>query len=142
MRCVFAVSSWFVQQASLTVNSNLSDITNRYYTVLYPTVVVYEKKNQSLVFIGSRIIPTLGSSIQWETWQASLPTETVSPRVGIFLEPMNTNDGFYLSYMTAWLLSYMGRVKYSFIPKKDIQRTNILHLSSWKAPSKGKRYLF
>ena len=31
----------------------------------------------------------------------------------------------------------MGRVKYSFFPKKDIQRTNILHLSNSKAPSKG-----
>ena len=35
----------------------------------------------------------------------------------------------------------MGRVKYSFFPKQDIQRTNILHLSNSKAPSKGKRYL-
>ena len=35
----------------------------------------------------------------------------------------------------------MGRVKYSLIPKKDIQRANILHLSNSNAPSKGKRYL-
>ena len=35
----------------------------------------------------------------------------------------------------------MGRVKYSFIQKKDIQRTNKLRLSNSKAPSKGKRYL-
>ena len=35
----------------------------------------------------------------------------------------------------------MGRVKYSFIPKKDDQTTNILRLSNSKAPSKGKRYL-
>ena len=35
----------------------------------------------------------------------------------------------------------MGSVKYSFIPKKDIQRTNTLRLSNSKAPSKGKRYL-
>ena len=35
----------------------------------------------------------------------------------------------------------MGRVKYFFIPKKDIQRTNKLRLSNSKAPSKGKRYL-
>ena len=58
------------------------------------------------------------------TRQASFPTGTVGPRVGIFLSPLNTNDGFYLSYMTAWLLSYMGRVKYSFIPKNDTERTN------------------
>ena len=35
----------------------------------------------------------------------------------------------------------MGRVKYSFFPKRDIQRTNILLLSSSKAPSKAKRNL-
>ena len=35
----------------------------------------------------------------------------------------------------------MGRVKYTFIPKKDIQRTNKLRLCNSKAPTKGKRYL-
>ena len=35
----------------------------------------------------------------------------------------------------------MGRVKYSFIPKKDNQRTNILRISNSKAPRKDKRYL-
>ena len=43
--------------------------------------------------------------------------------------------------MTTWQLSYMGRVKYSFFPKYNIQRTNILRLSNSKTPSKGKRYL-
>ena len=119
MRCLFAVSSWFVERASSTVNTDLSDVTSKYYTVLYRTVVVYEKKNRSLVFSGSRKIQTLGATVQWETRQASFPTGMVGPRVGIFLSPLNTNDGFYLSYMTTWLLSYMGSVKYSFIPKKD-----------------------
>ena len=35
----------------------------------------------------------------------------------------------------------MGRVKYSFYPKNDIQRTNILRPSISKTPSKGKHYL-
>ena len=35
----------------------------------------------------------------------------------------------------------MGKVKYSFIPKKDIQRTNLLRLSDSKVSNKGKRYL-
>ena len=96
-RCLFAVSSRFVQRVSLIVNIDLSDVTNRYNTVLYPTVVVYEKKNRSLVFSGSRKIPTLGPPFLWETWQASFPTGTVGPLVGIFLSPLNTNDGFYLS---------------------------------------------
>ena len=81
------------------VNIDLSDVTNKYYTVLYRTVVVYEKKNRSLVSSGSRKIPTLGSTVQWETRQASFPTGTVDPRVGIFLSPLNTNDGFYLSHI-------------------------------------------
>ena len=99
MRCLFAVSSWFVQRASLTFYIDLSDVTNRYYAVLYRTIVVYEKKNRSVVFSGSRKIPTLGSTVQWETRQASFPTGTVGPRVGIFLSPLNTSDGFYLSHM-------------------------------------------
>ena len=66
---------------------------------LYHTVVVYEKKNRSLVFSGSRKIPSLGSTIQWETRQALFPTGTVGPRVRIFLSPLNTNDGFYLSHI-------------------------------------------
>ena len=43
--------------------------------------------------------------------------------------------------MTTWQLSYMGGVKYSFFPKNDIQRTNILRLSNSKTPGKGKCYL-
>ena len=54
------------------------------------------------MFSGSRKIPTLGSTVQWETQQASFPTGTVGPRVGIFLEPLNTNDGFYLSEILPW----------------------------------------
>ena len=51
------------------------------------------------MFSGSRKIPTLGSTVQWETRQASFPNGTVGPRVGIFLSPLNTNDGFYLSHI-------------------------------------------
>ena len=35
----------------------------------------------------------------------------------------------------------MGRVKYSFYSKKDIQRAHLLRLSNSKAPSKGMPYL-
>ena len=75
MRCSFAVSSWFVERASSTVNIDLSDVTNKYYTVLYRPVVVYEKKNRSLVFSGSRKIPTLGSTVQWELGKPRFPLE-------------------------------------------------------------------
>ena len=58
--------------------------------------MVCEKKNLSLLFSGSRTIPILGSTIKWETRLAWFPTGTVGPQVGIFLSPLNTNDGFYL----------------------------------------------
>ena len=45
----------------------------------------------------NRKIPTLGSKIQWETWQTSFPIGTVGPWFWTFLSPLNTNDGFYLS---------------------------------------------
>ena len=83
----------------MAVNIDLSDVTNKYYKVLYRRVVVYEKKNRSLVFSDSRKIPTLGYTVQWETRQASFPTGTVGPRVGDFLSPLNTNDGLYLSHI-------------------------------------------
>ena len=47
---------------------------------------------------SNQINQTLGSTVQWETRQALFPTGTVGPRVGIFLSPLNTNDGFYLSH--------------------------------------------
>ena len=110
MRYLFTVSSLFVQRASLTVNIDLNDVTNRYYTVLYRTVVVHEKKNRSLMFSGSRKMPTLRPTVQWETRQASFPTgmvgppcrvshRTVGPLVWIFLSPLKINDGFYLSFI-------------------------------------------
>ena len=87
MRRLFAVSSLFVQRAALTVNIDISDVTNKYNTVPYRTVakLVYEKKNRSLVLSGSRKIQILGTTVHWETRQASFPTGTVGPRVGIFL---------------------------------------------------------
>ena len=51
------------------------------------------------MFSGSRKIPTFGSTFRWETRQASFPTGTVGPRIGIFLFPLNTNDGFDLSHI-------------------------------------------
>ena len=44
-------------------------------------------------------IPCLGSTIQWKIQQASFPTGMVGPWFGIFLSPLNTNDGFYYSHI-------------------------------------------
>ena len=65
--------------------------------------------NPSLVFSGDRKIPTLGSTVKWETRQASFPTGTVGLRVGIFLEPLNTNDRFFFSYSTTCVI-FVGDV--------------------------------
>ena len=72
----------------------LSDVTKIYYTVhrqnkiweIYSIIVV-----QCL-----HEIPTLGSTVKWETWQASFPTGMVGPRVGNNLSPLKTNGGIYL----------------------------------------------
>ena len=100
-------------------------------------VVVYEKKNRSLVFSGSRKIPTLGSTVQWETRQASFPTGTVGPRVGIFLSPLNTNDGFYLSHMGSDVgqifptasLHRDNSISYALVCEKEksVQRITVWH---------------
>ena len=45
MRCLFAFSSLFVQRTSLTVNIDLSDITTKYYTVLYRASWYMRKKS-------------------------------------------------------------------------------------------------
>ena len=94
-----------VRVIDCTVNIDLSDITNR-YTVPYRRLeLVYEKKNRSLVLSGSRKIPNLGSTVQWETRQASFPNGTVGPWVGIFLSPLDTNDGWIL------FISHMGKIE-------------------------------
>ena len=41
-----------------------------------------------------------GPLFHWETRLAEFPHWTVDPRVGIFLEPLNTNDRFFFSYTT------------------------------------------
>ena len=71
--------------------------------------LVYEKNNRSLAFCGSRKMPTLGSTVQWETSQASFPTGTLDPQVGIFGSPLNTNDVFYI-YLT-YLYQPVGKIK-------------------------------
>ena len=73
----------------------------RHQQILYSTSLnvklVHEKKNRSLLFSGSRKIPTLGITVQRETQQDSFLSGMVGPPVGIFLSPLNTSDGFYFS---------------------------------------------
>ena len=93
-----------MQRASLTVNIDLSDVTNRYNTVLYHTVVVYEKKNRSLVPEKSNpwVQRSVGNS-------ASLVSHwNGGPRIGIFLSSLITNDGFYLSRSSYAYLTWVA----------------------------------
>ena len=96
MCCLFTVSSWFVQSASLTNQPQWCLQQILYNTSL--NIDWYMSKDRSLLFSGSINIPILGPTVQLETRQASFPTGMVGPRVGIFLSPLNTKDGFYLSY--------------------------------------------
>ena len=50
--------------------------------------------------VGTEKSQPEGPPFQWETRLAEFPTGTVDPRVGIFLEPLNTNDRFFFSYTT------------------------------------------
>ena len=43
--------------------------------------------------------------------------------------------------MTTWLLSYMGRVKFSFFSKNRYSKDKYIALCKSNAPSKGMRYL-
>ena len=52
----------------------------------------------------------LGPPFSGKTRQASFPTGRVGPRVWIFLSPLNTNDGFYLSGVQEnYILSHIFR---------------------------------
>ena len=62
--------------------------------------MVCEKNYQLLLFSGVRKkSKPSGSPLSGNTGQVSFPTETVGPWVGIFLAPLNTNDGFYSSHI-------------------------------------------
>ena len=45
MRCLLAISSWFVQRASLTVNIELSDVTKWYYNTVPYGLGIWEKES-------------------------------------------------------------------------------------------------
>ena len=60
----------------------------------------------------------VGSTIQWESLQASFPTGTVGPQVGIFLSPLDTNDRFFFSYTNSKFSN--NTVRYSMIYVDDV----------------------
>ena len=84
MCSLFAVSSWFVQRASLTVNIDLSDVTNRYYKVLYRTVVVYEKKNRSWCSVDPEKSQPLGPPFSGKLGKPRFPLERWALGLGFF----------------------------------------------------------
>ena len=54
-----------------------------------------EKKNRPLMFSVDRKIQSLGSTLPVRIGNKA--SWTMCPRAGIFLFPLNSNDGFYLS---------------------------------------------
>ena len=88
MRCLFAVSSWFVQRASLTVNIELSDVTKWYYSTVPYGRGIWEK--ESIIGVqwfqknpNSRVRRSVGNSASlvshlngWPSgWDFSVSTE-------------------------------------------------------------------
>ena len=89
---LYSARHWLLISISVTTPTNITQYCTLWSWYMRKRIdhwcsVVPEKSQPS------------GPTIQWETWQALFPTGTVGPRVGIFLEPLNTNDGFYLSSM-------------------------------------------
>ena len=67
--------------------------------------------------------------------EASFPTGTVDPRVGISLSPLNTNDGFSLSaILKLYLVSVAGQASFSLswleTPKTSFPMTGYIILTS------------
>ena len=99
--CLFAVSSWFVQRASLTVNIDLSDVTNRYYAVLYCTVRSWYMRKR--IDHWCSVIPEktqpLGPPFSGKLGKPRFPLEWWAPGLGFFWNhwpPMM--DSIYLTY--------------------------------------------
>ena len=97
----------------------------RHQQILYSTSLnvklVHEKKNRSLLFSGSRKIPTLGITVQRETQQDSFLSGMVGPPVGIFLSPLNTSDGFYFLAHQIDISVVFTQVGYFFLTYQRIQ---------------------
>ena len=63
--CLWAVSSWFVQRASLTININLSDVTNEWYIqcVAKCRIDIWEKIINNYCSVVTGKSQPLGSTI-------------------------------------------------------------------------------
>ena len=65
------------------------------------------------MFSGDRKIPTRGPTVPVGNEACQVSHWTVDPRVGIFLEPLNTNDRFIFSYTTTVRYSTSASALYS-----------------------------
>ena len=58
------------------------------------------------MFSGDRKIPTRGPSVPVGNEACQVSNWTVDPRVGIFMEPLNSNDQFFFSYTNLYLATH------------------------------------
>ena len=66
----------------------------------------------------------------WKLGEASFPTGTVDPRVGISLPPLNTNDGFSLSGMQEIIVYVLFNLKRLELPNQDMGTQSVtLHIA-------------
>ena len=102
MRCLVAVSSWFVQRASLTVNIDLSDVTNKYtyYSVLYRTVGYMRKRIDHWCSVVPEKSQPSGPPFSGKLGKPRFPLERWALGLGFFCPhwtPMM--DSIYLTYL-------------------------------------------
>ena len=80
------------------------------------------------------------------TFQASFPTGTVGPRVGIFLEPLNTNGRFFFSYTTtvrySTVIYLLVTSLRSMFTVNDARCTNQLETANKQRIKKINKWLF
>ena len=81
------------------VHLNINSVMSSTYIIQYVGKWYVRKIIDHFCSVVLEQIPTLESTVKWETRQASFPTGKVGPRAGIFLSSLNINDGFYLSHI-------------------------------------------
>ena len=98
-----ATASWVINQYFRGVVKCLAQGHNTFRTpdlsLRSDTLPLSHRATLHFLFSVDRKIPTL---FQCETQQALFSTGTVDTLVGIFLSPLNTNDGFYIPCTGQW----------------------------------------
>ena len=84
------------------------------------------------MFSGDRKIPTRGSTVPVGNEACRVSHWTVDRGVGIFLEPLNTNDRFFFSYTTT--VRYSTVIIFGDVTELDVySQWRALYKSTWNS---------